>query len=226
MKKLLVLMLVMVMASAASATVIDVIAVDIGQSGGRLGATPNDALEYSDTIGLKLVLNSNAYPNWPSYDGYLLSSMDLSLDVVGNGTLSCPVTTDKTGAIISYDLGEHDDWDFPGNPIVSDDGIDRLLYASIGGINAGSIDTVPQPQDIIWDMFLHCGGQGNVTIDLHAAAGEYADYSTPPQGGGQPYGGWKNLDNTKVGDLTIYQVPEPMTMVLLGLGGLFLRRRR
>ena len=230
MKKLLVMMLVMVMASAASATVIDVVAVDIGQSGGRTG-TINDPLEESDTIGLKLVLNTNPYAGWASYDGYVLSSMDLSLDVVGAGTLSCPVTTDKNGNILTYDIGEHADWTFLGDPTISDDGIDRLLYASTAGINAGSVEVgsewVPQPQDLIWDLLLHCGGAGDVTIDLSAAAGEYSPYTNAA--GVAPYPdppGWLDLDNTKVGDLTIYQVPEPMTMVLLGLGGLLLRRRR
>jgi hypothetical protein len=96
MKKLLVLMLVLGLASVASATVIDVVPVDVGTSGGRLGGM-DDMLQVGDVIGLKIVLNSNPYPGYSSYDGYLLSSMALKLDVVGPGSLDAG-TKDKAGA--------------------------------------------------------------------------------------------------------------------------------
>jgi len=37
---------------------------------------------------------------------------------------------------------------------------------------------------------------------------------------------WVNAVEADFGDLIIYQIPEPMTVALLGLGGLFLLRRR
>ena len=54
---------------------------------------------------------------------------------------------------------------------------------------------------ISWADF-HCDGTGDVVVDL-------LDF------------GFGALDS-----ITIHQIPEPMTMALLGLGGLFLRRRK
>jgi hypothetical protein len=67
---LMVLSLCITVVSAAHATVIDVIPYDIGCSGGRLGGI-DDPLQSGDEIGIKLVLNNNPYPGYPSYDGYL-----------------------------------------------------------------------------------------------------------------------------------------------------------
>lgn len=61
---------------------------------------------------------------------------------------------------------------------------------------------------------LHCDGPGDVVVTL--SSGSYfggsmdINYGTPDI----------------YGELVIHQVPEPMTMGLLGLGGLFLRRRK
>jgi hypothetical protein len=51
-------------------------------------------------------------------------------------------------------------------------------------------------------MTFHCEGPGTVTLTL-----------------------WDTNDATVLDILTIHQTPEPMTMLLLGLGGLFLRKR-
>jgi hypothetical protein len=54
-----------------------------------------------------------------------------------------------------------------------------------------------------WDIEFHCDGEGDVVFDLRDSTG-----------------------NTTVDTLTVHQIPEPMTIALLGLGGLFLRRRK
>lgn len=55
------------------------------------------------------------------------------------------------------------------------------------------------------DIFLvdlHCEGEGDVVVALYDSQGAMIDF------------------------MTIHQVPEPMTIALLGLGGLLLRRRK
>jgi hypothetical protein len=54
-----------------------------------------------------------------------------------------------------------------------------------------------------WDEEFHCDGEGLVTLTLYDS------------------GGVNPLDT-----ITITQLPEPVTIALLGLGGLFLRRRK
>ncbi len=49
---------------------------------------------------------------------------------------------------------------------------------------------------------LHCEGEGDVLVELYDAG------------------------STLIDSAVIHQIPEPMTIALLGLGGLFLRRRR
>ena len=217
MKKVLALLLVLGLASIASATIIDVVPVDVGWSGGRLGSA-EDPLVQSDIIGIKLVLNHNPYPDWPSYDGYLLSSMDLGLHVSGPGFMDTR-TWAKGIPMWQYNFGlnpfavnDNNPWLEIGN------GLDQITAVSLAGIsaNAGAVD-------LMWDLLLHCDGQGIVTIDLTLnGLSKYAEYQT--LGGGQ-YGGWIAMVEEDLGDLVIY-TPEPMTLALLGLGGLFLRLRK
>ncbi len=223
MKKVLALLLVLGLASIAGATVIDVVAVDVGLSEGRLGSSEEDKLLASDVIGIKLVLNHNPYPGsaYPSYDGYLLSSMDLDLHVVGAASMDAG-TWDKThtNPIWQYNSGlspfvvnDNNPWSEIGN------GLDQITAVSLAGVSAnlGAVD-------LMWDLLVHCEGDGNVLIDLTLnGLSEYAEYQTP---GGGPYPEWIAMVEEDLGDLTIYQVPEPITLALLGLGGLFLRRRK
>ncbi len=67
-----------------------------------------------------------------------------------------------------------------------------------------TVSTVPAQTGKWWDVEFTCDGTGTVTISL--ISGE--DYVT--------------VEDT----ITITQIPEPLTVALLGLGGLFLRRRR
>ena len=55
----------------------------------------------------------------------------------------------------------------------------------------------------MFEVDLHCEGLGDVFVELQEGVGY-----------------------TVVDTLTIHQIPEPMTVALLGLGGLFLRRRK
>jgi len=221
MKKLLALLIILSIVNIAGAAVLKVVPVNIGLSGDRLGGI-NDRLEFSDTIGLAIVLENNPYEYegtpYPAYDGYYLSSMDIDLEVSGPATLSVA-------------LG--------GPPFYAEDlgvnaGLSPWTWTGIEGNAIGKIDGValspigPGETDIIWNLLLHCDGPGDteglVTIDLtlHGLS-QYAAYEKTAAGGS-----WVWLDMTEgdLGDLVIYQVPEPMTVALLGLGGLFLLRRR
>jgi hypothetical protein len=63
------------------------------------------------------------------------------------------------------------------------------------------------PGKVFDGILLHCeGGMGDVVITLWGST----DYIT----------------GTLLDTVIIHQIPEPMTMALLGLGGLFLRRRK
>jgi hypothetical protein len=80
------------------------------------------------------------------------------------------------------------------------------VLAGIGDLWVSNLAAVPtvNPADIGTqsDFQLHCDGVGSVTVQLLAD-----DMSTV------------------LSTITIAQTPEPMTLSLLGLGGLFLRRR-
>ena len=231
MKKVLVLMLVLGLATAASAAVIDVVAVDVGQSGGRTGG-PNDPLEESDVIGLAIVLTHNPYPDFPTYDGYWTDGIDVDLHVSGPGSLDVPGLFDKNLDRIGDDLQKHADWGVwaqSGNNDGTPAGYEPLIVGNAigkmsGGVLENGITAVEGGTDLIWNLLLHCDGPGEVIIDLTFTDGRYADASTP---GGNYYGDLLPLSEALLGDLVIYQaIPEPMTIGLLGLGGLFLRRRK
>jgi hypothetical protein len=66
------------------------------------------------------------------------------------------------------------------------------------------VEPFTAPNGLLIDgILLHCEGRGDVTLTLLDA------------------GTWDAMDS-----VTIHQIPEPITLALLGLGGLFLRRRK
>jgi hypothetical protein len=229
MKKLLAFMLVLGMASIASATVIDVVQWDIGMSDGRLGAEPSDMLQAGDIVGLALVLNHSPYPGYPSYDGYLLQGMDVALQVSGAGVLGVNTTADKTGAWLDNDLSWNPDWSVTGASTSGPNGSEDMIQGNgVASITAGSLGRIAGAEGgviLMSGLWVECLGEGDVMVDLSTQSdqGFYWEFQSAA---GQPYGDQMILGNEDLGDLTIYQIPEPMTMALLGLGGLALIRRR
>ena len=77
-----------------------------------------------------------------------------------------------------------------------------------GTIVLSTIPSVAAGTMIFNDITLHCEGPGPVTVSLY----------------------WVNGDDGSIistmDTLVVHQTPEPMTMGLLGLGGLFIRRHR
>ena len=78
----------------------------------------------------------------------------------------------------------------------------------VGAVSA-FVALPPYADGVYFDEILfHCAGVGDVTISMD-------DISTT----------W-TIGTNPMDSLVIHQVPEPMTMALLGLGGLLLRRRK
>ena len=86
---------------------------------------------------------------------------------------------------------------------IKDNAIARMANYIIGGVFTN---------DLVWGLAIHCDGPGPVTVDLTLNGQTKVD--------DQP------ITEADLGDLTIYQVPEPMTAALLALGGLLLLGRR
>jgi len=216
-------MLVLGMTSVASAGIVDVVVVGEGSMGHA--GTSTDPLMPSETIEIAIVLNSNPYPGtaYPNYDGYLLSTLDVDLHVSGPGTMDVGTTNKSGDPVWQYDtrlspFGVVDDGDLSN-------GLNQIAGTAltpVGPPTSGSTGPIP----LVWDLIIHCDGNGPLTIDLTMnGVSEYSPYSDGT--GINPYpDGWILLTEGDLGDLVIHQIPEPMTIALLGLGGLFLRRRR
>jgi hypothetical protein len=206
---------------------------------GSLGhaGTIEDPLEESEIIEIAIVLNNNPYAGFPSYDGYVIDTMDVDLHVSGAGTLDVPGLYGAKSPYprIGDDLGVHADWDVwsqsgtPDDPATTTvNEYEPLIVGNqIAQLTGGSFSYIigkPAAVQLVWNLFVHCDGEAPVVIDLTLNAGTaYWDYSTP---GNLPYGASDTMTEGLLGDLTIYQVPEPATIALLGLGSLFLMRRK
>jgi cyclic lactone autoinducer peptide len=142
-------------------------------------------------------------PLWPSdtvvvpvYTDTTLIGLDATLTLTGPGTI--------VGALDKATAASYG-WD-PGFTY------DPILPGSAVEIGAGNFGGAPGP--VVGFYLIHCDDYGPVTATLRASTGYGGSmditYGTPQIGG----------------TITIHQVPEPMTVALLGLGGLALLRRR
>ena len=204
MKKLIVLAVVLTVTSFAGAGVIDVVTDGLGSQGHA--GTSQDPLIAGETIGIKLLLNGGQQnPQYPTYTGYDLSSMNFGLQVTGPATFSAQVTTAGTIKAAFRNPGLSP-W-FNIAPTAT--GIEQMMGTALTPINGQA--------DLVWGMTLACTGFGAVNINLSLVnLSEYRLYDGSP---------WTPMVEGDLGDLVIHQVPEPMTLALLGVGGLLLRRR-
>jgi len=76
-------------------------------------------------------------------------------------------------------------------------------------ISFGSATSIPADGLLVDGILFHCDAPGDVTLSLVMISGD---------------AGSEVIDVFDT--VVIHQIPEPMTMGLLGLGGLFLRRRK
>jgi len=223
MKRLLIFMLVLGMASLANATVIDVVIGGVG-TGGHAG-TAADPLDHNEEILIKLILNDNdsmspplVGSSYPAYDGYWLVGMDVSLTTDAIGDLFTVATPPP--AQMKHHIG-FSPWADSG--VVGGD----IAYLAAAGGTGDGIAGAGTP-DLVWNIWFRAdasnGGASLVDIALHGTS----KYTNSPVSWGSTYGDISDhiMTNADLSDLTIHVVPEPMTVLLLSLGGLFLRRHR
>ncbi len=158
MKKVLVVMLVLGMASLVNASVI---AVEPNGVGSMLNAgTSTDPLEIGEVLNLKIMLQNVPGSGIPgvSYEGYVLSSLDIDLHVTGPGILAEKGTALKNQMKHNSQFGA---WTEP-EPAVVANGI-----ANFGGTGpVAGIQAYPNDALLVWNLIITCTGEGQVLIDL------------------------------------------------------------
>lgn len=222
MKKILAMLLVLGLANFANATMsFDLVPTS---PGGGHGFDPMDPLLPSEWVELDVVYSGDV-PLW--------SSGDLTLTINGPG---------------EWCGDDADIYDPPGMPIeqswtVIDKFTPEYMYMGVipfPGFNSmtkvdsrtlvigGATDINSLlgivAGDILFDhLNIHCTGEGEVVVTLTPSISSAGAVGTPTWWDGDLL----TEDLQAVGSsISIYQVPEPMTMALLGLGGLALIRRR
>ena len=204
MKKVLTLILVLGMASAASAAL--QISVHTNPPGGEtwnpLDPQPTDiTINVSDELILDIYTTTMIYAGAIGEGDWFLMC-DTNLGSISGGVANAALVA--TGNVLAiYDGKATGAWQID-DPF---DGVGGAVVVLGAPIMAG---------DTLYDNILfHCGALGDTVITL--VQGQ-AIVSTQ----GDPY-----FEVTGTYDsVVIHQIPEPMTMALLGLGGLALIRRR
>jgi hypothetical protein len=216
MKKLLAMLLVLGLANFANATMMFDLVPTPGQSGH--GFSPDDALLPSEWVEIDVVYNS-ANP--------LYSSGMLYISIEGEGEWC----GDDADTFLPPGVPIEQAWTLHPNftDAAAIPGFNSMTKVDSKNIEIGG-NTAPytfvqvNPGETIFDhLNIHCTGPGEIVVTLIPATSTANPVGTPIFWDGQ----------TQVEDLeaagssiTIYQVPEPMTIGLLGLGGLGLIRRR
>jgi len=202
MKKLLVLLLVLGITSVANAGIIDIVIVSL--NGQPIPAVKEITINESDWVNLDIIYSTDIEGQW-------LSQCFVDVTLTGLATMYVDDLTFPAGV-----------WDMdpvwtPGiTEVVA--GKQYLLQYSAGMAGTG----VLYPGGIAIDHILvHCDDWPDEVIITLADAPIVGTGSMEMDpfgviGMGLSYGS----------GVTITQIPEPMTIALLGLGGLFLLRRR
>jgi hypothetical protein len=198
MKKLLVLMLVLAMSTAASAVVDLTISVTLDPFG--------DPIYIENPQDTEIYLYPSDYI-WLDIHGTVSSTTPINvwMVAVGPGSMSGGQVLVGDGTVTDYDPMDEIEPGFTWGDFFASYGYD--VSPMINFIEF--YDSSTPIEDLTGILFdykeFHCDGEGDVVIYvLNADTGEM-----------------EVLDS-----LVIHQIPEPMTVALLGLGGLFLLRRR
>ena len=221
MKKLFVMLMILGMVSLTNAGVVDVVADGVGDMGHA--GTELDRLEPGESIYVKIVINPNNEAANPPFKGYAIDLLEVDLTANTNATINIEQYVGYYG---TYDaIGENADWDLTS---FSDNGDSiSLSYGDLQAINCGAAQV---PVDLIWNLIVTVdenpsGDMAPVDLSLAGIVHVAKAYNTTLNSELAAFPFW-NAVESELGDLTLYIVPEPMTIALLGLGGLFLRRRK
>jgi hypothetical protein len=147
------------------------------------------------------IVNFDVVYQGPAPQGWWGWSLSLDMLVAGPGTLDISTITKPTGY-----------WNAD---------LSKITVTPTGALLdfvANDIGTVP-PGIILDHFLLHCDDRGDVVIKLVENPNTAAGATLETDGG--------DLYELLAGPgIIIHQIPEPMTLTLLGLGGLFLARRK
>ena len=238
-KLLLVLVFVLGAAGVAGGRALSLKVVDVGGSEGRDGSLGNP-LFPSDIVGITVVLQYLTFDDYPHNSGWWVDGLDLSLDVMsGPGSLDMFFSGVQSYPEVGR-RGAGDHYFVTAEPCtpqhIAIDG-----YAGFNGWTAYE-DEVEDDIDFLTGFLFHCDGRGPVEVALNLDGPVVNPSVTYPGTGGvniiaehsnawkypgylyAPY--WRDLAEADLGSIVLNQVPEPITIGLLGLGGLAWQRRR
>jgi hypothetical protein len=198
MKKFICVLVFLALVNVANAGMVDIVISSL--NGVPITPVKEITIKPTDVINFDIVYTLT---NGGVQEGWVFSLSKILL-VQGPGTLDISAITRPTGY-----------WNPDFTSITPDP-----LNPGSALIDAAAVDIQTVPPGIILDHFLlHCDALGDVLLTLVETDRTRAGASWETDGG--------DIYALVSGPgVIVHQIPEPMTLTLLGLGGLFLARRK